>query len=95
MNHLLSNFILGFVYFVPGKKHSKLIYDGYDYTVSEKRGVRTKWRCCSYRLQCRARVTTYGDFIEVLRSHNHEPKMKMVIRSKGHNGQFMNIRKIN
>lgn len=71
---LLIIFILGLVYFAPGKKNPKIVVDDYDFCINKKVGQKTRWRCTQYsKTKCCCFLLTFGNSVVIYRSHNHMP----------------------
>lgn len=48
--------------------------NNYSYSVIQKLGYSTRWRCSSYcKLNCKAVIYTRGKTVTLVNSHNHEP----------------------
>ncbi|EEZ97583.1 hypothetical protein TcasGA2_TC011445 [Tribolium castaneum] len=66
------------IFVLPGPKNPKILVDGHDFHCKYQTMRRTLWWCCSRRRTlCRAKVVTYGRVMEIINSHNHEPKRHM------------------
>lgn len=68
---------LGTLLFIAAVKNPKLIFDMNEFTISNKRIDKTRWRCTSHnKNRCKAALFTYQKTVEVLHEHSHPPNRK-------------------
>ncbi|XP_023014953.2 uncharacterized protein isoform X14 [Leptinotarsa decemlineata] len=64
------------LYFCPGRKHPKILLDGYFYFMHWRKQNKTRWRCISCdKSRCGAFLYTSGKSVQSMRSHNHHPPL--------------------
>lgn len=60
-----------------GYKYPKIIVDGYEYKIHIKKQDKTRWTCANYKhSKCKSIIYTYGNVVNVLYNHNHDPTLK-------------------
>ncbi|XP_044262645.1 protein tramtrack, beta isoform-like isoform X13 [Tribolium madens] len=85
----------GEIYVLPGHKNPKILVDGHDFHCKYQTMRRTLWWCCSRRRTlCKAKVVTHGRIMEIINSHNHEPKREIIERQNEIIAQKMTFQKV-
>jgi len=56
---------------MQGRKHPKMIVDGYCYILHSRKKGKTRWRCVNTNKKCSATLFSFGKTVEVLYVHNH------------------------
>lgn len=57
---------------MQGRKHPKMIVDGYCYILHSRKLRKTRWRCVNTNKKCSATLFSFGKTVEVLYEHNHD-----------------------
>ncbi|XP_060525318.1 protein tramtrack, beta isoform-like isoform X3 [Cylas formicarius] len=61
------------VFFLPGKKHPRMVLDGYEFNIAKKLVASSIWRCVRESKRCKSRLKSFGKTVQVKASHNHPP----------------------
>lgn len=63
--------VLDLIYVLPGRKHPRIVVDGFEFNVHQRKQNQTRWRCMYERTKCSVVLYTFGNTVIVRRTHNH------------------------
>lgn len=69
---MVKNTFLGIIHFTFKRKLPMLVIEGYEYRMRRKTEKKTVWACTRECQQCKAKVVSFGNNIQIVnKDHNH------------------------